>query len=50
MEYTVGSVIGELFVVERDVATPLAPGATVSISFRGHGVSVVGQGRGAADR
>jgi iron(III) transport system ATP-binding protein len=41
MEYTVGSVIGELFVVDPGVATPLAVGARVAISFADHGVTVV---------
>jgi iron(III) transport system ATP-binding protein len=49
MEYTVGSVIGELFVVDGGVAAPLAVGARVSISFAGHGVTVVGRGGKAAN-
>jgi len=49
MEYTVGSVIGELFVVESGAARPLAVGAKVSISFTNHGVSVVGPDRRAAN-
>ena len=43
MEYTVGSVIGELFVVDSGVATPLTVGAKVSIGFTSHGVTVVGR-------
>ena len=42
MEYTVGAVIGELFVVDNEVAAPLTVGATVSIGFASHGVTVVG--------
>lgn len=49
MEYTVGSVIGELFAVESGVAKLLAVGAKVSISFTDYGVSVVGRDRSAAD-
>ena len=41
MEYTVGSVIGDLFVVDPGVATPLAVGTKVAISFADHGVTVV---------
>ena len=42
MEYTVGSVIGELFVVDSGgVAAPLTVGARVSIGFTSHGVTVV---------
>jgi iron(III) transport system ATP-binding protein len=46
MEYTVGSLIGELFVVDRGVASPLAVGAKVSIGFDDHGVTVVGPDAG----
>jgi len=42
MEYTVGSVIGELFVVDSGgVAAPFIVGARVSIGFTSHGVTVV---------
>lgn len=41
MEYTVDSVIGELFVVDPGVATPLAVGVKVAISFVEHSVTVV---------
>ena len=42
MEYTVGSIIGELFVVDSSgVAAPLTVGAGVSIGFISHGVTVV---------
>jgi len=50
MEYTVGSAIGELFVVDGGVAAPLSVGVRVSIGFDDHGVTVVGRdavGRGA---
>jgi len=46
MEYTVGSLIGELFVVDGGVASPLAVGAKVSIAFDDHGVTVVGPDAG----
>jgi hypothetical protein len=46
MEYTVGSLIGELFVVDGGVASPLAVGARVAIGFDDHGVTVVGPDAG----
>ena len=42
MEYTVDSAIGELFVVDTRVATPLPVGARVAIALDDHGVAVVG--------
>ncbi len=41
MEYTFATTLGEIFVVSPDVRTPLAPGAPVSLTLAGHGVSVV---------
>jgi iron(III) transport system ATP-binding protein len=49
MEYTVSSVIGELFVIDGRVAAPLAVGAKVSIGFTSHGVTVVGRDRSATN-
>jgi len=42
MEYTVESAVGELFVVDPRVASPLPLGAAVAITFDDHGVTVVG--------
>ncbi|WP_395702690.1 ABC transporter ATP-binding protein [Aquabacterium sp.] len=44
MEYTFATTLGEIFVVSPDVRTPLAPGAPVSLTLAGHGVSVVAAG------
>jgi len=41
MEYTVASPVGELFVVDKAVTTPLAPGVQVAIGLADHGVTVV---------
>jgi iron(III) transport system ATP-binding protein len=41
MEYTVEAPIGQLFVVDRDVARPLAAGTEVSITLADHGVALV---------
>ena len=46
MEYTVGSLVGELFVVDGSVASPLPVGAKVSIDLDDHGVTVVGPDAG----
>ncbi|AKJ32067.1 ABC transporter ATP-binding protein [Caldimonas brevitalea] len=43
MEYTLGSLLGEIFVVSADVKQPLGCGAPVSLSLADHGVSVVSQ-------
>ena len=41
MEYTVEAAIGQLFVVDRDVARPLAAGTDVAIRLSDHGVALV---------
>ena len=41
MEYTVEAPIGQLFVVDRDVARPLGAGTEVSITLADHGVALV---------
>ncbi|HEX5769019.1 MAG TPA: TOBE domain-containing protein, partial [Burkholderiales bacterium] len=41
MEYTVEAPIGPLFVVDRDVARPIAAGTEVAIGFSDHGVALV---------
>jgi iron(III) transport system ATP-binding protein len=41
MEYTVTTAVGDLFLVDRAVDAPLAPGATVYLAFASHGVTVV---------
>jgi len=41
MEYTVEAPIGQLFVVDRDVARPIAAGTEVAIGFSDHGVALV---------
>ena len=41
MEYTVASPIGQLFVVDRDVARPIAAGSDVAINLSDHGVALV---------
>jgi iron(III) transport system ATP-binding protein len=41
MEYTVDAPIGQLFVVDRDVARPIAAGTEVAIGFSDHGVALV---------
>ncbi len=41
MEYTVEAPIGQLFVVDRNVARPLVPGAEVSVGLSDHGVALV---------
>jgi iron(III) transport system ATP-binding protein len=41
MEYTVTTGIGDLFVIDRAVDAPLAPGAAVHLTLLGHGVTVV---------
>jgi iron(III) transport system ATP-binding protein len=42
MEYTVSTVVGDLFVVDRAVSRPRAVGAAVWVAFADHGVTVVG--------
>jgi iron(III) transport system ATP-binding protein len=42
MQYTVASPLGELFVRQAEVLTPLPVGGAVAIRFPGHGVSIVG--------
>jgi iron(III) transport system ATP-binding protein len=41
IEYTVQSPLGEMFVVDRRVDAPLPPGAAVSVTFGGRGVTLV---------
>jgi iron(III) transport system ATP-binding protein len=41
MEYTVEAPVGPLFVVDRDVARPIAAGTEVSIALSDHGVALV---------
>jgi iron(III) transport system ATP-binding protein len=41
MEYTVDAPIGQLFVVDRDVAHPIAAGTDVAIQLSDHGVALV---------
>jgi iron(III) transport system ATP-binding protein len=41
MEYTVEAPIGQLFVVDRDVARPIAAGTDVAIRLSDHGVALV---------
>jgi iron(III) transport system ATP-binding protein len=41
MEYTVEAPIGQLFVVDRDVAHPIAAGTDVAIQLSDHGVALV---------
>ena len=41
MEYTVEAPIGQLFVVDRDVAHPIPAGAEVAINLSDHGVALV---------
>ena len=41
MEYTVEASIGQLFVVDRDVARPIAAGTDVAIKLSDHGVALV---------
>jgi iron(III) transport system ATP-binding protein len=41
MEYTVDAPIGQLFVVDRDVARPIAAGTQVAIKLSDHGVALV---------
>jgi iron(III) transport system ATP-binding protein len=41
MEYTLGSLLGDIFVVSPDVKQPLSRGAPVSLHLADHGVSVV---------
>jgi iron(III) transport system ATP-binding protein len=41
MEYTVEAPFAALFVVDRNVARPLAPGAEVSVGLSDHGVALV---------
>jgi len=41
MEYTVAAPIGQLFVVDRDVSRPIAPGSDVAITLSDHGVALV---------
>jgi len=41
MEYTVEAPIGQLFVVDRDVARPIAAGTEVAIRLSDHGVALV---------
>jgi iron(III) transport system ATP-binding protein len=41
VEYTVASAIGELFVVDPDVRSPIKPGTSVAIGFAGQGITVV---------
>jgi len=44
MEYTVTTALGDLFVVDRAVARPLAGGVPVWVTLTDHGVTVVGTG------
>ena len=41
MEYTVASPVGQLFVVDRNVAQPIAAGTEVAITLAGHGIALV---------
>jgi iron(III) transport system ATP-binding protein len=42
MEYTIGTALGDLFVVDRvTLARPIAPGSTVWVGLAEHGVTVV---------
>jgi iron(III) transport system ATP-binding protein len=41
MEYTIDTTIGQLFVVDRNVARPIAIGAEVSVGLGDHGVALV---------
>jgi iron(III) transport system ATP-binding protein len=41
MEYTVEAPFGELFVVDRAVQRPLAPGTAVHVCLDGHGIALV---------
>jgi iron(III) transport system ATP-binding protein len=41
MEYTLGSPLGDIFVVSPDVKQPLSAGAPVSLYLADHGVSIV---------
>ncbi|WOB09222.1 ABC transporter ATP-binding protein [Piscinibacter gummiphilus] len=45
MEYTLGSPLGDIFVVSPDVKQPLSPGAPVSLYLADHGVSIVARGQ-----
>src|SRR5262245_59707569 len=49
MEYTIATPIGQLFVVDRDVARPIAIGSGVSIALAEHGVALVPDGGVAGD-
>ncbi len=41
MEYTVASVLGDLFVIDRNVSRPLAPDVEAAIRLADHGVTVL---------
>ena len=41
MEYTVDSAIGELFVVDSRISSPIPQGEQVSIELANHGVTFV---------
>jgi hypothetical protein len=41
MEYTVEAPIGQLFVVDRDVAHPIPAGTEVAVDLSDHGVALV---------
>ena len=45
MEYTVDTPIGALFVVDREVRLPLAPGSGVGVVLPAHGIAIVPTGR-----
>jgi iron(III) transport system ATP-binding protein len=41
MEYTMTTPVGELFLIDRAVTAPLAPGAAVELTLADHGITVV---------
>jgi iron(III) transport system ATP-binding protein len=41
MEYTLNSAIGELFVVEPDINSPVVIGSSISVQLRDHGIALV---------
>jgi iron(III) transport system ATP-binding protein len=41
MEYTMTTPVGELFLIDRAVTAPLAPGAAVDLTLGDHGITVV---------
>ncbi len=46
IEYTIDSALGELFVIDHRVDTPLAPGSSVAIALAGRGVTLVNPNSG----